>query len=381
MRKCAWILLLAAVLGRAQAPSAEAIFKKAIALQAAGDAEGAVREYTEYLRLVPGRVEAISNLGAALARLGRMEEAIRQYKLALSKEPRNPGVRLNLALAYYKMGQTPAAITELKALHQAYPTQQRVAELLADCYLRQEEFQSVIDLLMPFEAANSQDRGIAYMMGIALLREKRIKEGARIIDRLFREGDTAEMHLLLGTTKLASNEFIAAKEEFARAVQLNPKLPGIYSMYGDTLREVGDQDGAVEAYTKALEIDPTDFQANLYIGARYRVDQNYGEALKYLERARQVQPDSPAVQYQVGAVHLGQGKVQQAAQELETLIKRWPTFLQAHVSLASAYYRLKRKDDADRERDIVRTLKAEAQAREAKEPASSSAPPKPLPPQ
>jgi hypothetical protein len=39
-----------------------------------------------------------------------------------------------------------------------------------------------------------------------------------------------------------------------------------------------------------------------------------------------------------------------------------PKFVEAHVSLATVYYRLKRKEDGDRERAIVKDLSLEIQA-------------------
>ena len=42
-----------------------------------------------------------------------------------------------------------------------------------------------------------------------------------------------------------------------------------------------------------------------------------------------------------------------------------PNFLEAHIALATLYYRLKRKDDGDREQAIIVSLNAEKQAREA----------------
>ena len=50
--------------------------------------------------------------------------------------------------------------------------------------------------------------------------------------------------------------------------------------------------------------------------------------------------------------------------ELEQLVKDFPRFTEAHVSLATVYYRLKRKEDGDRERSVVRRLQEEDQKRE-----------------
>ena len=40
-----------------------------------------------------------------------------------------------------------------------------------------------------------------------------------------------------------------------------------------------------------------------------------------------------------------------------------PEFLEAHISLATVYYRLKRKADGDREKALVQKLTAEREAK------------------
>ena len=47
---------------------------------------------------------------------------------------------------------------------------------------------------------------------------------------------------------------------------------------------------------------------------------------------------------------------------LEQAVKAAPDFTEAHVSLATVYYRLKRKEDGDRERAIIQKLNAQKQA-------------------
>jgi hypothetical protein len=49
---------------------------------------------------------------------------------------------------------------------------------------------------------------------------------------------------------------------------------------------------------------------------------------------------------------------------LERLVADNPGFTEAHVSLATVYYRLKRRDDGDRHKAIAEKLTAEAQARQ-----------------
>ena len=61
---------------------------------------------------------------------------------------------------------------------------------------------------------------------------------------------------------------------------------------------------------------------------------------------------------------LAEGKTDAARQELESIVKEAPGFTEAHVSLATVYYRLKRPNDGNRERNIVRKLTDEAQAKQ-----------------
>src|ERR1700754_2321620 len=89
--------------------------------QRAGDLEGAIADYRQFLKLHPEVAAIHSNLGAALAGLGRYEEALPEYKTALKLSPKLVGARLNLALVYYKMGKLDDAARELEKVHAEDP--------------------------------------------------------------------------------------------------------------------------------------------------------------------------------------------------------------------------------------------------------------------
>jgi thioredoxin-like negative regulator of GroEL len=58
------------------------------------------------------------------------------------------------------------------------------------------------------------------------------------------------------------------------------------------------------------------------------------------------------------------GEVEEALRMLEAIAKEAPDVVEVHVQLATAYNRLKRKEDAQREREIIDRLNAEAQAKQ-----------------
>jgi tetratricopeptide (TPR) repeat protein len=348
----------------AQADRTEDILKQAIALHQAGNVEAAIPKYEAYLKLRPGSMLALANLGAAYAHIGRYEDAIAEYKQALAAQPGNSPIELNLALAYYKSGRTEDAAAALQKVRKAAPEDPRAPLLLADCWLAMGRNKDVIDLISAIAERQPDDLAVAYLLGTALVRDNQVARGQVIIDKILRNGDSAEARLLLGTTKLGAMDFPGALQDLTKAVELNPKLPDVYSYYGLSLLRTGDAAGAQAAFTKELASNPNDFNANLQMGVLLKQDENYEGALKYLRHALDVRPGDLAVRYQIASIHFAQGATEKARGELESIVKESPKFTEAHVTLATVYYRLKRKQDGDREKSIVATLTAEAQAKQ-----------------
>jgi predicted Zn-dependent protease len=89
---------------------------------------------------------------------------------------------------------------------------------------------------------------------------------------------------------------------------------------------------------------------------------NYALALDFLRKASRLRPKSAFPDYQLGHTYLLQGNPQAARGVLEEVIRKHPDFIEAHVTLATAYYRLDMKAEGDRERDIVIRLNKEKAA-------------------
>jgi len=334
--------------------------------QKAGDLSGAVTEYKQFLKTHPEATPIHTNLGVALAGLGRYEEAVSEYKIALKQSPRFPAARLNLALAYYKMGYISEASTQLVRVHREEPDNMQAMLLLGDCYLRMGENKETITLLQPLAKAHPDDLAIAYMLGTALLRNKQREEGAAVIDRILRNGDSAESHLLLGMTKFEAMEYPDAIADLTKAAEIDPTLPDVYSYLGQAQMASGDMKAARDAFEKELSTNPNDFESNVRLAVLLKEDGNYDRAHQLLHRALQVRPQDPGALYQVGATYLAAGDLNRALPALEAVVKQYPNFLEPHVSLAQVYYRLRRKEEGDHEREIVQKLKAQQDAEQSK---------------
>jgi tetratricopeptide (TPR) repeat protein len=367
------------------APAADADlaaqFKHAAELQASGQFEAAATAYEAFLRQQPRNIEALSNLGVVLVQLGRYDDAIRSYRKALELSYLNVPIRMNLALAYYKAGRCAEAVPEFDAVIATNPQQANVKILKGDCLVQMGDYAGAVALLKPLEATLGGERVFNYVYGMALLQNKQTPEGLAQIDRILKEGDTPEAHLMLGLSQRSAGDLAAARDEFKKAVDGNPELPLAHSLYGQALLSTGDRDSARRAFEQELAANPGDFESNLYLGVILKEDAQLDAAERKFQRALQLRPGDPGVRYQIATVHLGRNENEQALALLEPLVRESPSFVEARVSLATVYYRLKRKDDGDRERAAVDELTKAAQARqptsETEQSAPANAPPPP----
>ena len=67
-----------------------------------------------------------------------------------------------------------------------------------------------------------------------------------------------------------------------------------------------------------------------------------------------------SARFQVGSLNLVLGKLDAAQKDLEQVARESPDFQEVHVQLAALYYRLNRKEDGERERQIVLRLNQKA---------------------
>jgi predicted Zn-dependent protease len=92
------------------------------------------------------------------------------------------------------------------------------------------------------------------------------------------------------------------------------------------------------------------YWAQYVMGTALAQQQKYPQAIPYLHRAIELQPDSAWAHYQMGAVLLKTNDFKTAAVHLEIVAGRLPNFASAHTLLAQAYEHLGRTEDAKHEK-------------------------------
>jgi tetratricopeptide (TPR) repeat protein len=364
-----WALLVTALGAPQAAPSDRpavdpaAIAARALEHQQAGRLAEAAGDYERLLDLAPRAWQLRSNLGVVYAGLGRFDDAAHQYRAALEVMPDQVAIRYNLALALYKGARPGEAKIELEKVLEVQPDHGAATLLLADCHLLLGDWRKVIAILDPIVERQPDNQAVLYMLGTALMRDKQYERGQAVVDRILRQGDSAEAHLMLAIASREAQDDLAAQQELERALAINPELPTANGVLGEVLMNMGEGEAAGAAFRRELALNPNHFDSHLLLGQLLRQEYDADGALEHLRQALVLRPGDPGVAYQIALAHIAKSEYEPAREILVSLVEEYPKFTEAHVSLATCYYRLRRREDGDRHQAIVRELRAEEQAR------------------
>ncbi|MGA8492334.1 MAG: hypothetical protein WB711_18045 [Terriglobales bacterium] len=125
-----------------------------------------------------------------------------------------------------------------------------------------------------------------------------------------------------------------------KALELDPTLAHPHAVLGGNYMEYDwDFSGGEAEYKRAFELDPNDATARQW----YAQDIGWiggkdDEALDEINRAHQLDPLSPIITETLGFVQITARKYDEAIATCQKLASENPTFAQAHICLAQAYW-------------------------------------------
>jgi tetratricopeptide (TPR) repeat protein len=145
-----------------------------------------------------------------------------------------------------------------------------------------------------------------------------------------------------------------AEKDYSKILEQNPRYPGIhFRMARLILSKPNPAPGFAEQAKKELEqelaIDPTNAGAEYVLGELARQAQDLPEAVKHFSKATEFDPNFGDAYLGLGMSLLGQKNYADAVAPLEKAVKLQPGNPAGHYSLATAYARTGRKEDAERE--------------------------------
>lgn len=158
----------------------------------------------------------------------------------------------------------------------------------------------------------------------------------------------ADVYMRMGRLRKARESL-----EAAAAVTSSPQVA--FLMIGHTLAQEGDDEGALEAYRRAAEAAPDYYRAWRHLGLTLSRLQRHDEAVEAVSRARALNPMDFTTSWAVARVLENAGRLDDAADLLQSLIVTHADKQQTYLQLIRIYEKLDRSSQALR---VARRLAA-----------------------
>jgi predicted Zn-dependent protease len=336
------------------APTFSTLSQQAQTARDANQLEKAVDLYKRALKLKPDWVEGLWSLGSIEYDLDRYKDCVWAFgKLDELKPDSAPGWTM-AGLCEFKLRNYGSALDDLAQVEKLgfseTPELARAARLhYALMLTKSGSFEKAIAVLTDLTRADKKTPEIIAAAGIAGLRRPWVPAEVPESDRelVYRLGDAMATAM--------ERDYKQANQKFDELLQAYPSQPDVHFRYG-ALLYIQDYDRGTEEIEKAIALAPDHVPALVSMSAISLKREDFKAAVQYGELAVKASPGDFATHIVLGRALLASEELARAATELQLAVKLAPNDPDAHFSLATAYSRLGKKEDAAREQAEFKRL-------------------------
>ncbi len=162
-----------------------------------------------------------------------------------------------------------------------------------------------------------------------------------------------QVHMLNAEALETQGKGDEAATEYREVLKRNPNLYGIHYRLGRLLLSGSKTEESKEAarreFEEELKVDPSNAGAEYILGELARRDQQFPAAIEHFGRATKLDAEFADAFIGLGRTMLEGGRNEDAIAPLQVAAKLRPDNPAAHFYLGTAYRRMGRKEEADRE--------------------------------
>jgi tetratricopeptide (TPR) repeat protein len=350
-----WFLFLASVGVQSQ----EAGNRQQIAFHAqqaqqflrANQPDQAIPEFRAIIALDPANVDALGNLGVLLYFKGDYAHAIPELQAALKLDPGLWKIQALLGMAQKRAGDSGDSLANLE---QVFPKleeksiQIEVGMELVELYSGQEQLAKAAGVLDLLRSKYPTDVGVLY----ASYRIYSDLAGESMLSLSLVAPHSAQMYQVMAHELARHGQMDAAIRNFREALKINPSLPGLHFELAEALNASDTQQGKEEAkkeYEAALTVNQFDEKSECRLGTIAYQAGDLKSSLSHYSRAVELQPDDAEANLGLAKDRMEMNESQKAQVLLEHAVHLDPTNPEAYFRLATIYRQEGRVEDSKRE--------------------------------
>jgi tetratricopeptide (TPR) repeat protein len=330
-------------------PEFDRLVKEATAAREEQRWEEAVQLYSRIVKMRPKYVEGHWYQGTAYYTLDDYENCRASFRQVLRLAPKNGAAHAFLGLCEFGLKDYDRALKSLLQsrllgvgdVPELGSTARYHAALLMS---RIEQYEQALETLGEFALEGNDNPRVIEAMGIATLRMPMLPNET--------PPDRREMILMAGRASymMATRNTAGAAKAFEALVFRYQDTPNVHYAYGVFLL-LEQPDKAIEEFKRELEIQPGHGWSLMQIAFEYLKRSDGESALPWAKQAVEAEPDAFPARKALGQALLETGDFEGAIRELEAGIKMAPESPGLYFTIARAYQRAGRLDDAERARE------------------------------
>jgi arylsulfatase A-like enzyme/Flp pilus assembly protein TadD len=225
-----------------------------------------------------------------LGESGRFKESVDIYRRVLARRPGELAAARHLAFDLWRSGDPAGAIAALEAVEKNGRADTGLRVQLGAYLVDAGRAAEAIALLRE-AAAPGTDLDALNALGLAYARTDREDEAlAEFKKALALDANSAETLEHIGAVQLDAHRYAEARDAFERAARANPDAAAAHNGIAMVAVRTGDRQTAINEWKRAVQLDPTMFDALYDLGVQLARDGRSGEARSYLEQFARTAP-------------------------------------------------------------------------------------------
>jgi Tfp pilus assembly protein PilF len=296
----------------------------------------------------PDYVMAYLWRGTAEASRKEYDKAEADFQAVLKASPDNPSVYLELGQIRIAQGHLPEGMAMLQKALDKDPNSDRALGMLASYDLKQKQPAKALARVQA-QIAKEPQNGNFYSELAAVQLQTRDFKGAQQSSQKAMQLNPSSLDAvdIYTQAEIALNDIDPAIATWQGWIGSHPNDAHAWQMAGSLQEAKGDNSTAMEAYKKALQIDPSNAVASNNLA--YLMVENGGNvdvALTLAQATRRAMPDSPHTADTLAWVYFYKGNYYAARDLLEEALRSAPDNASMHLHLGMTYGKLNDKSDA-----------------------------------
>ena len=332
-------------------------FESAQKFERAGDWVAAEVEWRRLLELSPKDARIWSNLGVVLSKQQRDDDALAAWNQATNLDPKMAGPSFNVGLTLVRKGDYRPAIRPLRRALALEPENQAARRALSLALIGTDQFREATREIAQLLAKSPKDPNLLELAAKNLLRQNRYAEAVTVFARRTVLPDaSAAIWAQYGDALDGAFRTPEALEAYRKAVALDPDSTLFRYALAYTYWKLYQYEEAERELIEVLRRNKEDARAAFTLGDLYLTKGDAQRALPYLRHAAKVYPNEFDTRFALGRALVLTAELDQGIAELRAATKINDTIADGHFQLGRALQKAGLKEEARRELERARVL-------------------------